>query len=139
MRNFRKAGAVSGAALAGLLLSVGLAAAAPIAVANHSFEDDPNNAAEFFFGTPSGWQLVDSGNIIANDDPGISGVDVVGSLTVTGSAYFGGVAPDGNNVGIIFLGEEVGTSEVGLAQVLTDVLTANTTYTLTVAVGNIES
>lgn len=127
----------------GLVAAMGLAsphaAAAPIAIANHSFEADPNNANEFFFGTPTGWQLVDPGGIIANDNPAISGVDVTGSLTVTGGAYFGGVAPDGDNVGIIFLGEEIGTSEVGLAQVLGAALTANTTYTLTVAVDNIES
>jgi hapalindole H/12-epi-hapalindole U/12-epi-fischerindole U synthase len=130
--------AASAAALCGLVLAAGMlsapaAQAVPLAVVNHSFEADPNNANEFYFGDPAGWSLIDNNGIIDG------GSDVQGTLTVTGSAYFGGSAPDGDNVAILFIGNDVGGGEVGLGQVLVDVLTAGTTYTLTVDVGNINS
>ena len=129
--------AMRSAALAACFAALGLAAGAahavPLGVGNHSFETDPNDNFEFYFGNPTGWSLIDNGNIV--DGAG----DVQGTLTVTGSSYFGGSAPDGDNVAILFIGSDVGTSEIGLGQVLGDVLTANTTYTLTVAVGNINS
>ena len=118
-----------------LLALAGAAPAVPLTVVNHSFEDDPNNANEFFFGNPTGWALYDPGGI----EGGVSGTDVQGTLTVTGSSYFGGVAPDGDNVAILFIGEQTGTSEFGIQQTLGDTLQANTHYSLTVDVGNIES
>jgi len=121
----------------GVALGLGLSAAsaAPVGIVNHSFEADPNSFNEFFFGDPTGWTSIDPGNILDG------GLDVQGTLTVTGSNYFGGVAPDGNNVAILFLGgNDVGTGqEVGLGQVLSTDLAANTQYTLSVDVGNIDS
>ena len=118
-----------------LLALAGAAQAVPLTVVNHSFENDPNSNAEFFFGDPDGWTLYDPGNIV--DLP--NGPDIHGTLEVTGSAYFGGVAPDGDNVAILFIGGDTGTSEFGIQQTLGDTLQANTHYSLTVDVGNIES
>lgn len=122
---------VLGAAALGTAMATA-ATATPITVQNASFEDDVPNFNEFFLGTPTGWQLVDPGAIVG-------GNDVPGTLTATGSQFFNNGAPDGDHVGILFIGDEVGTSEFGLAQTLSAVLTAGTTYTLTVAVGNIQS
>ena len=36
----------------------------PLAAVNHSFEADPNNANEFYFGDPAGWSLIDNSGII---------------------------------------------------------------------------
>ena len=128
----------------GIALTLGLAAvgislpaafAAPIAIVNHSFEADPNTFNEFYFGDPTGWTSIDPGGILDGN------LDVQGTLTVTGSNYFGGAAPDGNNVALLFLGgNDVGTGqEVGLGQVLSANLAANTQYTLSVDVGNINT
>jgi hypothetical protein len=53
----------------------------------------------------------------------------------TGAIYYGygGIAPEGQNVGFAVSGDGV---DGGFAQVLTETLTANTKYTLTVEVGN---
>ena len=115
-----------------LAAALGSAHAAPIDIVNPSFEEDPNNSDEFFFGDPNGWMLIDPGGIEG-------GGDTPGTLTVTGGPFFGGVAPDGDNVAILFIGEEVGTTELGLGQELAAGLEANTHYTLSVDVGNINS
>jgi hapalindole H/12-epi-hapalindole U/12-epi-fischerindole U synthase len=108
-----------------------------IVVLNHSFEDDPTNSGPFFFGDPAGWSLIDDGGIIS---PG-SFTNVQGTLSLPGQPFYGGGAPDGNNVALLFISgsNQVGTSEIGLGQVLTTNLAANTQYTLSVEVGNIGS
>lgn len=109
------------------------AAAAPVAIVNPSFEADPNTFNEFFFGEPTGWSAIDAFGILDGS------LDVTGTLEVTGSPYFGGVAPDGDNVAILFVGTDTGGGEIGLRQTLSETLAANTRYTLSVEVGNIES
>lgn len=128
------------AALTLALLAVSATAhAVAVPIVNHSFEDDANTFDEFFFGDPNGWSLIDPGGIIDG------GLDVQGTLEVTGGNYFPtggpgtGAAPHGDNVAILFIGTDVGTSEVGLGQVLTTGLAANTAYSLVVEVGNINS
>ena len=124
----------------GFALSAGHSASAmPTAIENHSFEADTNTVPEFFFGARAGWSLIDAGGIVANDDPGIIGIDTHGTLTVTGGNYFGGVAPEGNNVAILFIGEEVSSTEIGIGQVLGTGLASNTAYQLEDVVGNIDS
>ena len=108
--------------------------ATPISIVNASFEDDaPTVGGEFFFGNPNGWQLYDQNGIIDGN------LDVQGTLHVTGGNYFGGVAPDQDRVAILFIGTDVGGGEVGLFQMLGDTLAANTHYSLTVDVGNIDT
>ena len=120
---------------AALLLFGASNSALAITVLNHSFEDDPENNGIFFFGNPTGWSLIDDGSII---NPG-SFTNVQGTISLPGQPFFGGVAPDGDNVALLFISgsSQVGTSEIGLAQVLTTNLAANTQYTLSVEVGNI--
>ncbi len=132
MMNCKKvvAGLILG--LAATSLTATAAFSVPLDIVNHSFEDDANTFNEFFFGNPTGWDLIDTGGIIG-------GGDLQGTLTVTGGNYFGGTAPDGDNVALIFLSGDVGTTEVGLGQTLSSTLTANTDYTLSVDVGNINS
>ncbi|MEK6233456.1 MAG: hypothetical protein N2C14_01995, partial [Planctomycetales bacterium] len=107
--------------------------AAMVAVNNPSFEDDFATAGTFPVLIPNGWTVIDPGGIVDQSN------DAVGVLNPTGSTFFPGGAPDGDNVGLIFLGQEIGTTEVGLGQTLGDVLLANTTYTLSVEVGDIDS
>ena len=107
--------------------------AAPVNIVNHSFEVDPNTFNEFRFGPLTGWTVIDDNNILDNN------LDLTGTLEVTGGNYFGGVAPDGDNVALIFIGTDAGGGEVGLSQILTETLAANTHYSLSVEVGNINS
>lgn len=118
--------------IAALLISAQAGEAALLNVVNPSFEDDPNNFNEFFLGEPNGWTLIDPGGIA-------SAQDTPGTLTATGSPFYNSGAPDGDNVAILFIGEDVGTTEFGLGQVLADPLAANTRYQLSVEVGNIQS
>jgi len=53
----------------------------------------------------------------------------------TTNTFVGG-APDGVNVGLVFLLNTTNIAEAGLEQTLSDTLQLNTTYTLTVEVGN---
>ena len=114
------------------LLATSFSIAAPVSVTNFSFEVDANNFNEFYFGVPTGWQLFDPAGING-------GNDVAGTLTATGSQFFNHGAPDGDNVGILFIGNQVGQGEYGFTQTLGSVLEVDTTYTLTVSVGNIQS
>jgi len=106
--------------------------AALLNVLNPSFEQNPNNFNEFFFGDPNGWSLIDSGGIIG-------GGDFRGTLTATGGPFFNSGAVDGDNVALLFISTDIGTSEIGLGQVLGATLAADTRYQLSVGVGNIQS
>ena len=72
----------------------------------------------------TGWSSVGDGVWIGRANPGLTGTDYPG---------YGGIAPEGDNVGISGNSE----GEGGLAQVLTETLASDTTYELTVEVGNI--
>ena len=102
-----------------------------IAIVNPGFElpvTGPNtfvtNAA------PSGWQAYGS----AID----FGARTVGVLNPNTSALYVDPVPEGRNVGVVFLMDNLPVAtEAGLQQTLTERLSANTTYTLRVDVGNI--
>ena len=111
-------------------------AAVMIPIVNPSFEDDtvaPNTFPVVPAVSLPGWTAVDPGGILASSN------NAVGVINPTGSTFYPGGAPDGDNAAIIFLGDNIGTTPVSLTQVLTDSLQANTRYTLTVEVGNIAS
>jgi hapalindole H/12-epi-hapalindole U/12-epi-fischerindole U synthase len=137
MKNFKLL--LSGLCLgfAALLFASASNNAFAIAVLNHSFEDDPTNSGPFFFGNPTGWSLIDDGGIIS----GNNFTNVQGTLSLPGQPFYNGVAPDGNNIALLFVSgsNQVGTTEIGLGQVLSTNLAANTQYTLSVEVGNIGS
>lgn len=107
----------------------------PIQINNHGFEDNIVANNTFPIMTPQGWSIYDPHNIS-------SGGNVVGVLNPTGSTFFPGGAPEGNNVGLVWLNDGEGAGNhlpMGLSQVLSTELMSNTHYTLTVEIGNIDS
>jgi hypothetical protein len=117
-----------------LVLLAAPAQAAPVAIANPSFEADFAADGTFPVGVPQGWSLVDPEGIVDQDD------DAVGVVNSDGGApFFPGGVPDGSNAALIFLSGDVGAGEVSLEQTLAATAEADTTYTLTVQVGNIAS
>jgi len=82
---------------------------------------------------PSGWSAY--GTINHNNRS-------IGAVNPTGSTLYPGGAPEGRNVGVVFLMDNPGNQsqfagiESGLVQTLAATLQTNTRYTLTVEVGN---
>lgn len=104
----------------------------PVAIVNAGFEVDPVSPGCFEVLLPFGWPVFDPNGIV--DQFG----DSVGCVYADGSVYYPvGGAPEGVNVALVFLSGDVGVGPAGLRQVLGDVLTANTTYTLRAQIGNI--
>ncbi len=122
--------------------------AAPVTVVNPGFEDisGENLSNEFTFGTLNGWDLYDPGT---NTSQGDGPTYFIGTLTpfVTDSVgspgvftYFPAGAAEGERVGIAFNSRSsAGQGEYGLSQELDATLQPNTTYTLEVEIGNIDS
>ncbi len=124
--------------LMAVLMLFGLAGSAQamiVPVVNHSFEDitDQSTFNEFTFGTPTGWDLYDPDGVIGN--PGV----FTGTLNNPDDNFFIEPAPDGTRVAILFNGQQQGAGIYGFQQTLGATLQANTTYQLTVEVGNIAS
>jgi len=100
-----------------------------ITVANHSFETNPQVATVLQITTPAGWQAYNGANL-----NGSSNVIGWGNLTTTG--HFS-TFPDGNNIGICFLGGSP-NGEAGMEQTIgSAIMVANALYTLTTEIGNI--
>ena len=117
---------------------VALSAAPVLAVeiTNPGFEDttDQTTHFEFTIGTPAGWTIHNPENLDLTPEDAY-----IGTLQPDGVTFFNETAPEGTRVAILFNAGLKGDGEYGLAQALSDVLQANTAYTLTVAVGNIAS
>ncbi len=113
----------------------GSAQAMIISVVNHSFEDITGQSTfnEFTFGTPTGWDLYNPDGVIGN--PGV----FTGTLNNPDDNFFNEPAPDGTRVAILFNNQQHGTGIYGYQQTLGATLQADTTYQLTVEVGNIAS
>ncbi len=113
----------------------GSAQAVNISVVNHSFEDTSGQSVynEFTFGTPAGWDLYNPDGVIGN--PGV----FTGTLNNPDDNFFNEPAPDGTRVAILFNSLQQGTGVYGFQQTLGATLQANTSYQLTVEVGNIAS
>jgi hypothetical protein len=109
------------------------AGAEDLFISNASFEDVEVPAGTFPIFTPFGWSLYDPNGLLDGS------LDAVGVLNPTGTTFFPDGAPDGSNVALVFLSGDVGLGEVGLEQAIDYSLRANTTYTLSVMVGNIAS
>ena len=63
----------------------------------------------------------------------------VESISRFGSIFFPGGAPEGDHAALVFLLTSTGQGAAGFTQTLDDTLQANTTYTLSVQVGDIAS
>jgi hypothetical protein len=115
-------------------LVAGAASAAPVTVANSSFEADPAGAGTFPVLVPQGWTLVDPAGIVDQNE------DAVGVVNSDdGAPFFPGGVPEGSNAALIFLSGDVGGGEVSLAQQVGEFVDAGDSYTLRVEVGNIAS
>lgn len=113
-------------------LAIGIAANAPKAdaallnIANSGFEDPVLAPGDYTPNSLPGWNAYDPNGVYsANSAYGVF------NPTST-NAYLGGV-PEGNNDAYVYV---VDNSVAGISQTLSDVLTANTQYNLTVDVGN---
>lgn len=121
--------------LAGLLAVPCSAHAVEIPVLNPGFESPAIAAGTFQTNAaPPGW--TDFGDVNFS-------FRTVGVLDPTGTTLYPAGAPEGENVGVVFLLDDQGDqtsfagSPAGLEQTLGAVLETATTYTLTVEVGNI--
>lgn len=107
---------------------VSSAAAQPIAIQNFSFENPATPDGTFIAGPaspPTGWTFFGSTSTSRS----------VGVLNPATTTLYTQPVPEGRNVAVIFLMNAGGP--VGLEQVLADTLQLNTTYTLTLSIGNI--
>lgn len=103
-----------------------------IPINNAGFEADFAPPGCFAIFTPTDWTVYDPNGVLG-------GNSAVGIIDPTGTTNFPAGAPEGLNVALIFLGEDMGQGPVGLTQVLSETLQPHTAYTLTVEVGNIAS
>lgn len=114
--------------------------AAEIAISNSGFEEpslaglEPIVGEEIFtFTTPPGWQLYDPNGLIPADTNLATSYPGVWNPSPT---FFADEAPEGENIGAIFLNQALNSGVVGFTQTLANTLQANTEYTLKVEVGN---
>jgi hypothetical protein len=134
------------------MLLANVALADPVAITNAGFEDPylgGNLPPEYngivpvgSFPTgapPAGWTLYLEGGIPI----GGSFVGVLNPGDATDHApnppFFVNGAPEGNNVALVFMSGAVGDNEFGIEQQLAATVAPDTTYTLTVEVGDIDS
>jgi hypothetical protein len=105
------------------------ACAAPVTVNNPSFED-PVIADGTFATTsaPAGWSTYGNINFINR---------VIGVLNPATTTLYTVPAPDGANVGVVFLLDAGPAAESGFTQTLGATLQTSTVYTLQVDIGNI--
>ena len=123
-----------------LVINIAPAKAASIAISNSGFEEPNLEGVEpivgnevFTFDPPPGWQLYDPSGLIPADTNLSTSYSGVWNPS---SAFYTDEAPEGENIGAIFLNQTPGSGVVGLSQTLLDTLQANTQYTLQVEVGN---
>lgn len=103
-----------------------------IPVVNHSFEDPAVAPGNFNVAAPPpGWSLF--GTLHE------SGWRSIGVVNPNTTLLYLDPVPLGSNIGVVFLGPTYSNIPTGLFQLLTTTLQARTTYSLTVAVGNMAS
>jgi hypothetical protein len=139
--------------VAGLLLPWS-AAAAPVAVVNPGFEDlytgsnlPPQYGGDVPTGAfptgppPDGWTAYyESGSPMGGEFLGVLNPGTTADYQGTGATpCFPAGAPEGDNVALLFTSGDAGGDEYGITQPLAATLEADTIYTLTVEMGNIQS
>ncbi|MBS0659522.1 MAG: hypothetical protein JSR82_14870 [Verrucomicrobia bacterium] len=111
-----------------LLVTAGSLGAQSLTIRNFSFEIPVTPAGTFIAGPaspPTGWSVFGSTSITR----------AVGVLNPATTTLYTQPVPHGSNVAVVFLMS--GGGPAGLEQTLTDVLALNTTYTLSLQIGNI--
>ncbi len=118
-------------ALAAALALPAVADAVLLTITNPSFENPVTNPSTFTGAQasgPAGWTVYNAGQT--------NNLRYFGVWNpATTPSYVAG-APDGANVGVVFLENTSNFAEAGLRQTLADTLQLSTQYTLTVEVGN---
>ena len=119
-------------------ISVALAQIAPkanaasLTISNPGFEAPVLGDNEYTIRDVPGWQAYDPNNFLSTP-PG----EVVNYAVLNPASYsYPGEAPEGNNVGALYVALPPGSGVFGLTQILSSVLMANTIYNLQVQVGN---
>lgn len=126
--------------------------AAPVAITNAGFEDLylGGNLPPGFGGVvpvgsfptgapPAGWTLyLEDGLPIAGSFVGVLNPGDAADHAPNPPFFVNG-APEGNNVALVFMSGAAGDNEFGIEQQLTTTVAPDTTYTLTVEVGDIDS
>lgn len=108
--------------------------AASLSIANAGFEEPIIGEGDFTINVLPSWTLYDPSNLTSASIG--SGEPIYGVYNPTADFYFN-EAPEGNNVGYVYLTFPPGSGAVGISQTLTSLLTANTKYTLQVEIANI--
>ncbi|MEH1943146.1 MAG: PEP-CTERM sorting domain-containing protein [Nostoc sp.] len=108
--------------------------AASLSIANAGFEEPIIGEGDFTINVLPGWTLYDPSNLTSASIGG--GEPIYGAYNPTADVYFN-EAPEGNNVGYVYLTYPPGSGAVGISQTLPSLLTANTKYTLQVEIANI--
>jgi hapalindole H/12-epi-hapalindole U/12-epi-fischerindole U synthase len=113
------------------LLSPPIAAAAPVTIANPSFEQPLTPPDSFIVGAvaPPGWTSFGNLNMSSR---------VVGVVNPNDTILYVEPVPDGDNVGVTFF-QNFSGDEAGMQQTLAATLQLSTGYTLTVEIGNMAS
>lgn len=110
-------------------------AEATIPIENAGFEVPELANEDFTLGAVPGWDIYDPNDLVPeNPTTETSNVDVFNPS----ATYYPDEAPQGENVGDVYLVQAPGSGVAGLSQTLDTVLKANTDYTLQVEVGNPE-
>lgn len=106
-----------------------------ISIENAGFEVPELADGDFTLGSVPGWDIYDPNDLVPdNPTSETSNFDVFNPE----ASYYPSEAPQGENVGDVYLIQAPGSGVAGLSQTLDAVLTANTQYTLQVEVGNAE-
>ena len=123
------------ALICSLAVLPGFANAIDVTIVNHSFEQPVIGAGTFSTNSPpTGWVGFGSLNFSNR---------TIGVLNPSTTTLYPGGAPDGSNVGVVFLMDNAGNqsffanSPAGLEQTLSATLQPSSQYILTVNVGNI--
>jgi hypothetical protein len=117
-----------------VITKIPTANAASLSIVNAGFEEPITGEGDFSINVLPGWTLYDPSNLTSATIAG--GEPIYGAYNPTADFYVN-EAPGGINVGYVYLTYPAGSGVVGISQILTSVLTANTKYTLQVEIGNI--
>jgi len=108
------------------------AQAQTLTIVNPGFETPVTLAGTFSGGSssaPNGWSVYNTG--------ATNSLRQFGVINPTGTQFFTGGVPSGANAGVVFLQNTTGIAEAGLRQTFSSTLQLNTTYSVSVSVGNI--